>query len=239
MKNNVILLFGLCLTVQNTNANSESYGYIIQRQAKQIQELQNRILKLENHVNLINFNSNKDKTTSDKSNLTTLDLAKINEENLKNNLENNDSSANHTLNIAQKQDKSDYDIALATLKEGDFDLAEQKFLKFIENYPASNLQTNAIFWYSETFYHRGIFDKAAINYLKGYKKYPKGVKAPDTLLKLAYSLAGLKKNKEACNILKKLESEFPERSIESIKRSDDAKSEFNCKQLDQNNKQNL
>ena len=99
---------------------------------------------------------------------------------------------------------------------------------FIKEHPSSSLQSNATFWYSETFYRRGIFDKAAINYLQSYKNYPKGSKAPDALLKLAYSLASLNKNKEACSMLEKLDLEFPQRPISSIKRTKEAKNKFYC-----------
>jgi tol-pal system protein YbgF len=126
------------------------------------------------------------------------------------------------------KDKADYDLALAALKEGDFTLAETKFSDFIKQHPSSGLQSNATFWYAETFYRRGVYDKAAINYLQSYKKYPKGSKASDALLKLSYSLASLNKNKEACSMLDKLDSEFPKRPIGSIKRAREAKEKFRC-----------
>ena len=74
-----------------------------------------------------------------------------------------------------------------------------------------------------------MFDKAAINYLKGYKQSPKGIKASDSLLKLALSLGELKKGQEACSILDKLEAEFPNRPATSIKRAKEARIKFACK----------
>ncbi len=126
-------------------------------------------------------------------------------------------------------DKSAYDLALATLKDNKLEQAEEKFMNFIKAYPQSNLLGNAYFWYAESFFRRNIFDKAAINYLKGYKQFPKGPKAPDALLKLALSLEKLNKKREACNILSKLEAEFSNRSGESIKKAKDAKVKFGCK----------
>lgn len=125
-----------------------------------------------------------------------------------------------------RQEKKDYDIALATLKEGKLEEAERLFYKFIEDYPGSSLQSNAAFWYSETFYRRGIFNQAAVNYLKGYKANPKGVKAADSLLKLAYALAALNKHQEACSMLDKLNKEFPDRPSTG---ASDARSKFGCK----------
>jgi tol-pal system protein YbgF len=102
------------------------------------------------------------------------------------------------------------------------------FESFLQKYPDSNFAQNAVFWYGETFYLRSIFDKAALHYLQGYKKYPKGIKAADSLLKLSFSLAHLNKNKEACIMLDKLDSEFANRPIHSIKRSNDARIKFGC-----------
>lgn len=135
-------------------------------------------------------------------------------------------------NVSSKeeaQDKKTYNLALAALKDGKFEVAEKKFSEFIKKYPKSNLQSNAYFWYGESFYRRKMFDKAAVNYLKGYKQFPKGAKASDSLLKLSLALGEMKKKQEACNILAKLEADFPSRSAISIKRAKDAKIKFGCK----------
>jgi tol-pal system protein YbgF len=128
----------------------------------------------------------------------------------------------------QSHDKQEYDIALAVLKEGRYDEAEGKFSDFLQKYPGSKLASNAMFWYAETFYHRSNYNKAAINYLKSYKHDSKGAKAGDSLLKLSFSLAGLNKNQEACSMLDKLESEFPNRPLASVKRARDARIKFGC-----------
>lgn len=226
----LILLISLC---NSAFADSQSYGPIIQRQSKQIQELKGRVLKLENSIEEIKSTLQKndsvsnqimgesDKTSSD------FDLDDTAEAILSDDTNKTffgDKSSN-----LEPQDKIDYDLALATLKEGDLTLAETKFADFIKQHPSSRLQSNATFWYAEIFYREGNYNKAAINYLQCYKKYPKGSKAPDALLKLSYSLASLNKNKEACSMLDKLESEFPKRPISSIKRAKEAWAKFRCK----------
>lgn len=130
--------------------------------------------------------------------------------------------------ITVPQDKQEYDIALGLLKEGKLAEAESKFSDFVRDRSDSKLHSNAIFWYAETFYRQGAYNKAAIHYLQGYKQYPKDQKAPDSLLKLAYALNALNKDKEACSMLDKLEKEFPNRPINSIKRAKDAQSKFQC-----------
>lgn len=130
-------------------------------------------------------------------------------------------------NIAK--DKPLYDLALASFKENKLMEAEKKFAEFLKNFPNSPLVSNAYFWYGETFSKRNMFDKAAINYLKGYKQAPKGAKASDSLLKLAVALGSLNKNQQACSILNKLDAEFPSRTISSVTRAKEAKIKFGCK----------
>ena len=234
MKRKILLILSVIFTVNTAIADSQSYGPIIQRQSKQIQELNSRVLDLENTLEEIKINlKNAGALTNQSVGASVSSLSRIIGEDAAEAVltpnETNTFFKNESTAKAEPQDKSDYNLALATLQEGKFDVAEKQFSEFIKNHPSSILQSNATFWYSETFYRRGVFDKAAINYLQSYKKYPTGSKAPDALLKLAYSLASLNKNKEACSMLEKLETEFPKRPISSIKRTSEAKSKFRCK----------
>lgn len=129
----------------------------------------------------------------------------------------------------ESSEKQDYDSALIALKNNQFEEAEVKFAHFIATYPKSNKLSNAYFWYGETFFKRNNFETAALNYLKGYKKFPKAEKAADSLLKLAISLGSMKKNKEACSMLTKLDSEFKNRPAASMKRANDAKNKYGCR----------
>jgi tol-pal system protein YbgF len=127
-------------------------------------------------------------------------------------------------------DKQTYDLALASFKDGKFVEAEKKFAEFIQKYPDSTMTSNAYFWYGESFFKRKNFSAAAVNYLKCYKQSPKGPKASDGLLKLALSLGELKKTQEACNILGKLDKEFPSnRTSSSKKAAEDARLKLGCK----------
>jgi len=133
-------------------------------------------------------------------------------------------------NIADpKQEKREYDMALSNLKDENYANAEKLFYEFIHQYPKSQNLSNAHFWYAESFFRRGDYDKAAINFLKGYQKFPSSTKAPDSLLKLALALGEMGKKSEACSILKKLDLEFKKRSESSIKRAYDAKIRYGCK----------
>ena len=223
-----ILLISLC---KSTLADNQSYGTIIQIQSKQIRELKIRLLGLENSVEELKLIINKPDFTTHKTNHESINhFDEVITSNTPESVSASESDLfdDTSLQLGPK-DKIDYDLALAALKDSNFILAETKFANFIKQYPSSDLQSNATFWYAETFYRRGVYNKAAINYLKSYKKYPRGDKAPDSLLKLSYSLASLNKNKEACSMLDKLELEFPKRPINSIKRAKDARTKFYCK----------
>lgn len=225
-----ILLVSLC---NSAYADSQSYGPIIQRQSKQIQELKERVLELENNIEEIKSALKKTDSVSHKITQSSDKVSgAFDSDGSADVILSEDTNKTFFANksdSSEPQDKIDYDLALASLKEGNMDLAETKFADFIKQHPSSILQSNATFWYAEIFYREGNYNKAAINYLQCYKKYPKGSKAPDALLKLAYSLASLNKNKEACSMLDKLESEFPKRPISSIKRAKEAWAKFRCK----------
>lgn len=117
-----------------------------------------------------------------------------------------------------------YESAFALLKKSDFNGAEVQFASFLKKFPDSNLTANAKYWYGETFYVRGQYEKAARIFAEGYQDNPTGGKAADNLLKLGLSLAGQKKKDDACIALKKLEEDFSNTSGPIIRR---AKQEMN------------
>ena len=88
--------------------------------------------------------------------------------------------------------------------------AEQALRAFIEGHPGNDKLSNAHYWLGETYYFRKNYKQAAITFLDAYQKYPKGPKAPDSLLKLGLSLDGLGKKKEACDALAQLGTQYPD-----------------------------
>lgn len=105
--------------------------------------------------------------------------------------------------------KDSYDQAFALLKQKDYGGAQHAFKQFIATYPQDDLTSNAYYWLGETHYAQQQYDQAAVQFLQGYTDFPKGNKAPDSLLKLAMALGQLGKTTEACTTLYKLTSEFP------------------------------
>lgn len=227
------LLSNLYLSSHNAVAQELNLGPLVQRQFKQIQELKTRVNELEKTVNSMQEALKKNGVLTNEKTANAVTAPHVGENFVVPTLENEknflDENNQQTPLVNSDSDKTAYDLALAALKSGNFVSAEKQFTDFIANYPNSKLQSNALFWYAETFYRRENFNKAAINYLQCYKQFPAGIKAPDALLKLSYSLHALNKNTEACNILNKLETEFPKRSDSLLQRSKEAKIKFQCK----------
>ncbi|RTK92516.1 MAG: tol-pal system protein YbgF [Rickettsiales bacterium] len=218
----------------NALADELTLGPIVQRQFKQIQELKIKVSELENIVNSMQDALKKNGTLPLSPDAVVVsnvgenvEIVSVPSLSAENNFLNQNNQPTPLVN--SDTDKAEYDLALAALKDGNFVSAEKQFADFIANHPNSKLQSNALFWYAETFYRRDNFNKAAINYLQCYKQFPAGVKAPDALMKLSYSLYALNKSSEACNIIDKLEVEFPHRTANLVQRSKEAKLKFKCK----------
>ncbi len=108
--------------------------------------------------------------------------------------------------------KERYVYAFGLLRQAQYDRAEIALKAFIEAHGGEPLASNARYWLGETFYVRAAYVQAAEVFLEGYQKDPQGPKAPDTLLKLGMSLAGLNKKREACAAFEKLKADFPKAS---------------------------
>ncbi|MFQ5766207.1 MAG: tol-pal system protein YbgF, partial [Rhodospirillales bacterium] len=105
--------------------------------------------------------------------------------------------------------KDQYDYAFGLLRQANYDQAELALQEFVDLHPKEPLASNARYWLGETYYVRAAYVQAAEVFLEGYQADPKGSKAPDSLLKLGMSLAGLDKKREACAAFKKLLKDFP------------------------------
>ncbi|MDX1916504.1 MAG: tol-pal system protein YbgF [Rickettsiaceae bacterium] len=126
-------------------------------------------------------------------------------------------------------EKQEYDIALTALKGKDYKGAANQFGRFVSEYPSSPLAANALFWHGEALLKQNIYDKAAMYYLKSYKHSSKSPKAAEALFKLSSCLHSLKKDKEACGILLKLEEEFTKGNDSTLEKAKKLKNQINCK----------
>jgi len=87
--------------------------------------------------------------------------------------------------------------------------AEGSFKMFLDRHREHPLASDANYWLGETYYVQGDYTQAAQSFLRGYRDYPDGRKAPDTLFKLALSLQQLKQTTEACGTFAEVAKKYP------------------------------
>ena len=91
----------------------------------------------------------------------------------------------------------------------DYASAEISFRKVVSRFPNDELAGKAQYWLGETYYVRGQFKDAAEAFLKSYKQYRSGEKAPDSLLKLGMALAELGQKDAACSTFNEFGAKYP------------------------------
>ncbi len=123
---------------------------------------------------------------------------------------------------------SQYNAAFGLLRRADYPAAEDALRSFIEQYPTSPLAGNAQYWLGESFYVRGRYADAAAAFAEGYKRYPRGPKAADGLLKLGMSLARTNQKHNACIALMQLDHQFPHPGSAIKDRSAQEKKRLGC-----------
>jgi len=89
---------------------------------------------------------------------------------------------------AEKQ----FEQALAAYKDGQVELAHQRFAQFLKRFPTHPYADNAVFWMGECRFDARDYGRAVAEYAKVLKKFPKSNKAADALFKLgvAYERLG-------------------------------------------------
>ena len=102
-----------------------------------------------------------------------------------------------------------FNHAFGLVKQADYPGAETALKAFLHDHPNDPLAGNAQYWLGETYYARNKYPEAAAAFAEGYKRYPKGPKAADGLLKLAMALARADQKKNACVVLTQLDQAFP------------------------------
>ncbi|HVZ50928.1 MAG TPA: tol-pal system protein YbgF [Pseudolabrys sp.] len=117
---------------------------------------------------------------------------------------------------ARPQDE--YDMAYGYVLHKDYGLAEQAFRDFLRKHPQERLVPDAQYWLGESLYQQQRYRDAAESFLAVSTKYEHSGKAPESLLRLGQSLAGLNKKEAACATLAEVGRKYP-RASASVKRS--------------------
>ena len=111
-----------------------------------------------------------------------------------------------------------YERSNESLLRRQFADAEAGFSTFLTKYPDHGLAGSAQYWLGETYYAQRNYKRAAQTFLQGYKKFPKGRRAADSLLKLGISLGRLGQAQQACAAYSAVSAEYP-KAVEARKRA--------------------
>ncbi len=125
--------------------------------------------------------------------------------------------------------KEMYDDAYQFLVKTEYETAQEKLAAFLQKFPDHPLAGNAKYWLGETYYVRGLYEQAAVQFADGFQKYKTNVKGADNLLKLGMSMQKLDKKTEACTAFRNLKKEFPKASSSILQKAQDEAKKLKCR----------
>lgn len=111
--------------------------------------------------------------------------------------------------LAPDQVKSLYKQARSQYVKGDYKKAAKIFQGLAAEAPRDKLAPNARYWLGECYYNQRRFKEAITEYNMVIRDYPASHKAPDAMLKLAYSHHMLKNGAAATAQLRTLIHRYP------------------------------
>ncbi len=109
--------------------------------------------------------------------------------------------------------KDTYDLAYGYILRKDYALAEDTFRVFLRRFPNDRLSSDALYWLGESLFQRQRYRDAAEIFLNVSTKFETSAKAPDSLLRLGQSLAGLGERDAACASLAEVGRKYPRASV--------------------------
>jgi len=98
------------------------------------------------------------------------------------------------------------------LTEGDFSGAQIALSQYLQFNPDAADFGEMQYWLGESYYVRGGYADAADAYIASMKRDPRGLKAPDAMIRLAGALRELGKPADACATLASFPSQYPNAS---------------------------
>lgn len=111
---------------------------------------------------------------------------------------------------AKASEKERYQEAYETLRNGHNAKAIQMFEALQTDYPAGEFSDNAQYWLGEAYKINREYDKARAAFNKVVSQYPKSLKVPDALLKLAYIEFEQQNMAKARDYLTRITTSYPE-----------------------------
>ncbi|MFQ6102779.1 MAG: tol-pal system protein YbgF [Candidatus Glassbacteria bacterium] len=109
----------------------------------------------------------------------------------------------------ETQGRTMYDTAYLDMVRGNYDLAIQGFLRFIEIGSREELKDNAQYWIGESYYAMGKYDEAIAAFQKVIDEYPRGNKVPSALFKIGKCYYELDDSEEASRYFQSVVGGYP------------------------------
>lgn len=110
-------------------------------------------------------------------------------------------------------EKTSYDDAFGALKDGRYAESARRFQAFIEQYPSSELISNAYYWLGESYYVTQNYRISLDTFQKLLGQYPDSPKAPDALLKTGYCQYELKQWNAAETTFNDVMRKYPDTTV--------------------------
>lgn len=102
-----------------------------------------------------------------------------------------------------------YDEAYTLFHQEDYRQAEERFQRYVELYPHTELADNALFWIGESLYARGDFTAALAAFSDTVERFPRGNKVGDALLKAGKCLEELNDEEQAKATYEEVARRYP------------------------------
>ena len=115
--------------------------------------------------------------------------------------------------------QAQYDEALRMLNLGEFDGAGAALETLVTQHPDHAVSGSAKYWLGDMHLRLGRYNEAAKAFLESFRGWPEGPKAPDSLLKLGMTLAGLGQREEACLTFTEFPGRYPNASPTLLRRA--------------------
>jgi tol-pal system protein YbgF len=118
--------------------------------------------------------------------------------------------------VAEPAEQRDFDVALATLRKGEFAQAQASFTDFNRRYPSSGYRPSALFWLGNAQYAQRDYKEAIGNFRALMSAAPAHLRAPEALLSIANCQIELKETKGARTTLSELLKAYPQSEAASV-----------------------
>ena len=133
-----------------------------------------------------------------------------------------------TARAVSVSERNDLDRAIEDVRQGRYDLAEDRLRTFLSAYPGTPLEGEARYWLGQSQFSRGAYREAARSYLAGYKSEGSGALAARNLYRLGVTLGRLGQVNEACLTLGEVRQRFPQAPSKVLERAGQEAESLGC-----------